>query len=385
MLYGIHTYGLAAVGAMLALYASIKLGDAPTAWALPLFVGCVVASLWPAHLVIALLMALGAGSVWVYRAARSVCSGTGLPALSVMWRRATAVAVAVSAATIAWGVLTDHGLPTGTDLTGYRAVQRRLVRVGVGDRGGGRGLLAIPIAWLRVSAADALRANLYLATMAILVAGAIGWGVRDGDFNQFYVFFSAITVFGAPASAVALWSLWTDARASGRKLVAMGIAALCVAQLEFGAVIAVHRVAQFGPDNREIPMSVLTAIKRLPPGSPIAYACELGVEVTYDTPSLLALTAYSGHPIVPVCFEMDRFGVMAGAELDPTRPNGDWWAPQKQLFPDATTQPSAEAVASFLDRYGIHYLYVDSRHPNTLAPDATSIAESGGYQLLEVP
>ena len=152
-----------------------------------------------------------------------------------MWRRATAVVVAISAATIAWGVLTDHGLPTGTDLSGYRAVQRRLVRVGVGDRGGGRRLLAIPIAWLRVSAADALRANLDLATMAILVAGAIGWGVRDGEFNQFYVFFSAITVFGAPASAVALWSLWTDARASGRKLVAMGIAALCVAQLEFGA------------------------------------------------------------------------------------------------------------------------------------------------------
>ena len=39
MLYGIHTYGLAAVGAMLALYASIKLGDAPTVVGIALVCG----------------------------------------------------------------------------------------------------------------------------------------------------------------------------------------------------------------------------------------------------------------------------------------------------------------------------------------------------------
>ena len=83
---------------------------------------------------------------------------------------------------------------------------------------------------------------------------------------------------------------------------------------------------------------------------------------------------------------MDRFGVMAGAALDP---NAAEWGlvglRRSSCFRTPRRSHTADAVASFLDRYGIDYIYADSRHPNTLAPDAVPIAESGGYQLLEVP
>jgi hypothetical protein len=42
-------------------------------------------------------------------------------------------------------------------------------------------------------------------------------------------------------------------------------------------------------------------------------------------------------------------------------------------------------VVAFLKRHGIDYIYADGRHPNTLVPDALSIATSGHGEVLQVP
>ncbi len=384
MLYGINTYGLGAVAALLAMYVWAVLNERRPTWTLALFAGCVIASLWPAHIAIALLAAVGAAGVCAYRTTMSVHAGSGVPGLSAIWRRTVIAVAGVLIVTFAWGFMTDHGIPAGPTspetgpFNGVWVASIVSVSVGAGV------LLAIPIAWLRTHGLRSQRADLYLVSIVIVLAGAVGWGVRDGDFDQFYLFFSGLAVFAVPASSVALWSIWSDARAARRRGVVLGVVALCVAQMEFGLVIGIHRVVQFGPDNREVPVDILAAIERLPDGSKIAYACNQFDETTYGTPNLLALSAYSGRAIVPMCFEVDRSGVMAGAEFDPDRPNTDTWAPQKALYPTAGTRPPTEAIRGFLHRHDIGYIYADTDHPNALDSGAVPIATSGDYQLLEV-
>ena len=60
-------------------------------------------------------------------------------------------------------------------------------------------------------------------------------------------------------------------------------------------------------------------------------------------------------------------------------------APQRELYPDASARPSSAAVAAFLKKHGIEYIYADERHPNTLVTDAVPIATSGDAMVLRVP
>ena len=385
MLYGINTYGLAAVAALLAMYAWTVLHDRRPTWTLALFAGCVIALLWPAHIAIALLAAVGAAGVYAYHTARSVRAGSGLPRLATVWRRTMISVAGALVLTLAWGLLTGHEVPAGATSPFTGPFNGTWVASIVSVSVGAGALLAIPIAWLLTSDHQSAHANLYLASIVMVLAGAVGWGIRDGDFNQFYLFFSGLTVFAAPAGAVALWSIWSDARDAGRSGVALGVMTLCVAQMEFGLVVGIHRVVQFGPGSSGAPLEILGAIERLPAGSKMAYACNPFDETTYGTPNLLSLTAYSGRPIVPMCFEVDQFGVMAGAEFDPDRANGDTWAPQKELYPSAGARPPEAVIGQFLDQHDIGYIYEDGDHPNVLDPGAIPIAASGDYQLLKLP
>jgi hypothetical protein len=55
------------------------------------------------------------------------------------------------------------------------------------------------------------------------------------------------------------------------------------------------------------------------------------------------------------------------------------------LYPNATARPSPAEVAAFLKAHGIHYIYADGRHPNSLVPEAILTAASGDQQVLRIP
>jgi len=56
-----------------------------------------------------------------------------------------------------------------------------------------------------------------------------------------------------------------------------------------------------------------------------------------------------------------------------------------EIYPDSQARPTPEAVAAFMKRHGIGYIYVDGAHPNNLVPDAVPISVSGSSELLRVP
>ncbi len=82
-------------------------------WALACFAGTAAALILPAHVVIALLALVGVGSVWTIRIAQSLLATRRLPSVSPVWRR-TFIATGIAlVATVAWGLLTGHGLGSG--------------------------------------------------------------------------------------------------------------------------------------------------------------------------------------------------------------------------------------------------------------------------------
>ena len=82
MIYGIATYGLAAVAVVLAIYGFAVLSDRTATSALAAFVASATALIVPAHLVIALLALVGIGSVWTIRIARSLATTRTLPVVN---------------------------------------------------------------------------------------------------------------------------------------------------------------------------------------------------------------------------------------------------------------------------------------------------------------
>ena len=385
MFYGINTYGLAATAALLATYAALRIGARPRTWAFALFLGSTIAALLPLHLAIALLSYVGAGAIWASRTVTASVRARRVLGLPGAWRRTLIATSLLLGTTIVWGTFTDHGLPTGAISPGVPPFNWVWVATVSATIIGAGAILAIPIAWLRDRRTPGHRADLQLAAMAILVAGAIGWGLRDGDFDQYYLFFAAITVYVAPAAAVGLWSVWVELRASRHRIATVAVMLLCIGQMELGATIALHRVVQFGAGTGEVPLELLDAVRDLPAGASVAYACKPFEETTYSTPNLLGLAAYSGHAMIPMCFEVDRFGVMAGAEPSSDRPNTDSWAPQRVLYPNAAAHPSSQETAAFLIAHGIRYIYADGTFPNTLVDEVIPIKASGSYQLLRVP
>ena len=78
LMFGITLYGLAAVAVLLATFCMAVLSGPTSGWALPLFVGSVVASILPAHLVIAGFAVIGFVSAWAIGTVRCLIS-TGRP------------------------------------------------------------------------------------------------------------------------------------------------------------------------------------------------------------------------------------------------------------------------------------------------------------------
>lgn len=387
LIFGITLYGLAVVAVLLAMYSLTVLSDRPATWALAGFVGTAFALLVPAHLLLALLAVAGVGSAVTVRAVQSLRATGRLPAVPQIWRRTlvwTAVALVV---TLIWGTLTGHGVGGNGASAGVEAFNATwrdtliVVIVGAGA------FLAIPAAWVLARRDAPLEAGLYVGTTALLVAGALAWGLRLADFNMFHVFFGGLVVFGTPVAAMAAWSLWMRLRAAGRRSLALVVILLCFTQIEFAASLGILRLQRFGPGNYEpVPLGLLATIRGLPTDAKIAYACQPGEEQSVWDPRLLAIGAHTDRRIVPMCFESDALRQLVGGDptLDVMSPLF-LSAPQRALFPTSSARPSADAVVAFMQANGIDYIYADRVHPNALVPNATPVAAVGEFQLLRVP
>jgi hypothetical protein len=386
LIFGITMYGLAAVAVLLALYTVVVLGSRKATWALGGFVGTAIAFMLPAHVLVALLALAGVGSVCAIRIAQSVKNTRRLPIVSPVWRRTLIAAGVAIVASVAWGALTGHGVGTGGSPAVYPFNASWRDSVAITTLGAGA-FFAIAVTWLLVRKEAPVQADLYLGTVVLLVASAVAWGARLGEFTMFHVFYGGIAVFATPVAAVAVWSLWTRLRSAGHARLAVATLLFCVAQMEFDVGLGFIRLQAFGPrDYAPVPVDLLGAIRNLPTDAKLAYACRPFDEVAFANPSLLSIDAHTGRRVVPMCFEADLPGTLIGSQPSVQVPNASFrWAPQRALYPDAAADPSSAAVASFLKNNGVDYIYADARHLNSLVADAVPIATSGDFQLLKVP
>jgi hypothetical protein len=385
-IYGIAVFGLAAVAVLSVMHALAVERALRPSWALAIGLGSLVAFVLPAHFLIAVLGALGLAAAIALRVVTSVASGRGLPAASVLWWRTLVASTVLVVATVGWGAVTGHSL-------GGEAILTRIAPFNSSWQGtiavvalGAGLLLAVPVAGFLARRGDRLLFDACVAASFVVAAGALLWGWRLAAFNSFYLFFGAIAVFATPVAAVAAWWLLSRLWTTRRRPAAIGLAALCLVQLEFGALIGLNRL--IGPESpyEPIPVGIFESIRRLPADAKIAYACQSFEEISFVNSKLLTIDAHTARRIVPLCFEPDVNGPLLGAEVsDQVADAGFPFAPQAELFPDAAARPSREAVREFLARYGIGYLYADSGHPNTLVPDAVPVATEGRFQLLRVP
>jgi hypothetical protein len=392
MIFGITLYGLGAVAALLALYSLTVLSMRKATWSLACFIGSGVAFILPAHLAIALLAVVGAAGVWTIRIVQTHVATRRLPIVSKGWQRGLIVTCGAVIATVVWGALTGHSMGGSTTSSGFTSSGVAPFNSAWGDSIAiialGAGLFfAIPVAWLLRRKDAPLLADLYLGTMGLLVAGAIGWGARLSDFTMFYLFFAGLAVFATPVAAIAVRSLWERLRAKRHPNLAVALLVICLFQLELGAASGLARLQGFGPgDDAPISISLLDAIGRLPAGAKLAYSCEPFDEVGFATPQLLSIDAHTRRRVVPMCFEAEFPNTLIGAQRSEKVVSQFFQgAPQLALYPNASARPSSAVVKAFLRDHGIDYIYVDAKHPNSLVDEAIPIASFGDREILAIP
>ena len=386
LVFGITTYGLAAVAVLLALYCIIVLGHRNPTWALACFVGSAAALILPAHVVIAFLAVVGLGSALIVTIIRSPGPIQHIRLITIERRTSITTGLAV-AVTLVWGLVTGHGIasslltPSVAPFNSFWQDAVVMTAIGAGA------FLAIAVAWFMARAEDSLETRLYFGTAAILVVGTVVWGARLGDFYTLHLFFGAIAVFATPASAVAVWSVCLRLRASGHTRPAIAVLVLCGSQMVLGVPLGVTRLQIFGPGTYPpIPLAMLAEIRSLPQDARLAYACQPFEESAFWSARLLGLEAHTGRGVVPMCFEADTLGVLTGGQLSAGIPSPVFQrSPQSALYPSSDAAPSAATVAKFLKGNGIDYIYADALHPNTMIPDARPIATSGMSQVLQIP
>lgn len=386
MIHGIAPFGLAAVAVLVVIHALAIQHTLGSGWPLPLFLGSATAFVLPAHIVIALLGLIGLGVAVAYHVAQSVLTNHRLPTATPLWWRTLMATAVITVATIAWSLITDHGLgaaPSSPRITAFNHSWRdtlAIVAIGAGL------LFTIPIVSFLSRRDMPLLRDACLGTSTLIVAGAFVWGWQLGTFNAFYFFFGAITVFAAPVAAASTWWLADRLRATRRRRLMIGLAVVCLIQVELGAMIGLSRLERQESVYTPIPVSVLRAIESLPRDAKLAYSCQPFEEISFVNSKLLAVDAHTARRIVPMCFQADVNGTLLGEPISDTIPDAGFaGAPQATLFPDPTTRPSPEAVATFLKRHGIEYIYVDAAHPNALVPDAVEIARVRDHAVLKIP
>jgi hypothetical protein len=390
MIFGITLYGLGAVTLLLALYGVAVLNQRSATWALAGFFGSTLAFLLPAHLAVVLLTLLGLGSVWAIRVIQSLRAVHRLPIPSRVWRQTLLASGGLLFTTLAWGLLTGHGLG-GTGgvapppiVSPFNASWRDSVAITALGAGV---FLAIPLAWLIGRNRALVQSDLYIGASVVLIGGAIAWGARLADFTMFYLFYAGIAVIATPVTAIAVRALWERFRATRHMILTTGLVVLCALQLGAGAFTGIVRLQVFGPHAVDpIPVSLLETIRRLPADAKLAYTCQPLSESGFGVPALLSIDAHTGRRVVPMCFEAEVLSTLIGAQPSLQVANLAFsWAPQRALYPDATADPSSSAVTAFMKDHGISFIYADSLHPNSLVHDAIPIATSGNAMVLRLP
>lgn len=388
MVFGINLYGLAAVALLFALYCFATLGPRRPAWASSALAGSGIAYVLPAHVAVGLLGLVGVVSVLALRVARSLLTARRLPGLEPVWRHVLIVSAGLLGATVLWGTLTGHtlgGASSPTLVPPFSAAWRdsvALTTLGAGV------FLAIPFAWLLGARAGHRHADWFFGTLAVLIAGAVGWGARLGDFTMFYLLYGGIAVIATPVAVIAVRVLWERVVAVRRRALAVGIVVLCLAQLESGVLNGIQRLRDFGAQGDESPISLrmLEEIRRLPDGAKLAYSCQPLDESGFGVPQLLGIDAHTARRVIPMCFQAEVLSTLLGAERSSLIENLYFrGAPQRLLYPDASARPSSVAVAAFLRQHGIDYIFTDSQHPNTFIERTVDVWRSGNASVSRVP
>jgi hypothetical protein len=388
LIFGITTYGLGAVTVLLGMYSLVVINARKATWALAAFVGSAVAFILPAHIAFALLAVAGVGTVLGRRVLQTAIATRRLPVVPLWWRYTLIATGASVVEAVVWGLLTGHGLGGSDGSTPVVTSFNQFWRDDVAFTFLGGGVFfSIVAGWFLARAKAGVQADLYLGTIALLIAGAVIWGMRLGEFTMFHAFFGAIAVFAMPVAAIGVRAVWERLRTSDHRLLAAGLIVLCALQLDLGLVNAVFRLQSFGPhDHAPTPVAILAAIEDLPTDAKLAYACRQSEEIGFATPGLLSIDAHTGRRVVPMCFATDLLSGLVGAAPPSQAPSLFFrGAPQLRLYPTAEAKPSSGDVIEFLKGHGIEYIYADATHPNTLVNDAVVIASSGGAEVLRIP
>lgn len=376
LLFHITTNGIGAVVILFVTGLLLRLQDRPRAPGGLLFGGAMVAAILPMNVVLApLALAAGSASAIVW-ALRFWLKDRSLPSVSREWKRTLAIAAALTIATIAWGLITDHGFkdlaanftPSPFGYFWFAVVTQTIIA--------GFLLFAVPAVWFLRRKESGPVPPLLFGSMVAVVAGAFVWGLRGGNFyNLSHLFLAAISVFLVPVAGVAIWSLRNRLNQRGHRVVSGFVLVALVMQLAAGILLSVLHMYGQRLAGYDYPLAIVQAIEsRLPEDARIAYSCKGSEprEVDFYLPTLAGLDAMTGRRVVPMCRIPD----------DPYFQ----LAPQGPLFEPPGTRPSPEEVVEFLNAQGIQYLYEDSSHVNDLLPaeQLQLISQSGSARLYRV-
>ena len=347
-----------------------------------LFTCGAIASLVPAHVILAGLAAVGTFGAFAVAWVLKVPWRKALPTVRANSERLVLGSAALAIATVTWGLFTGHQIGASNPhprvppfIDAWRdGVLAATLASGL--------FVAIPmVVWIQRRSRGSIF-WLAVATLVIFVFGAVAWGARFGDYTMFHVFFGGIAAFATPMAAVAIVAVARHFRALGTPRRRLVLSALVILQLEISAFTALLRLEEFGPSGDEqIPVSVLDRIRSLPASAKLAYACRPATELGYWQAELGGIYAHTGKRVLPTCFQFEGLTWAASADV----PSAAFLAsPLGRIFPTVGSRPTSDEVRKFLLSEGIAYIYADARHPNTLVADATPVTVDGDFQVLEI-
>jgi hypothetical protein len=385
LVFGITLYGLAAVVVLLGIQLAVRPAF-PDRSPSHLYRACVFAASLPAHIVAA---AFGAVAATFACAATVIAERARHPRAwpSRVSRDAMLAAgsvVGLTVITLAWGLATDHGLGATAQSPSVSAFNASWISSITLTILGAGVFLLIPMLLVYRRVLPTRSLGLLFGSTVAIVCGAIAWGARISDFNAFHFYFGTLALFGTPAAAVSVWLAGSALRRREKPLLRVVLLSVLATQLAVGVIGNIQRLVQFGPGTYDtIDVAMLNAIEGLPPGARIAYACQPFEEVSFWDPRLMSIGVHTGRSVVPMCFQAEFLSGMTGGTVSEQVPSPYFqWAPQMELYPTASAEPSLEATKAFMRRHGIEYIYADQAHPNTLVPSADIVLRRGDAYLL---
>ncbi len=210
------------------------------------------------------------------------------------------------------------------------------------------------------------RADLYLGTMGLLVAGAIAWGCAARRLHDVLsVLCRDRRLCDAGRGGRRPGPCGSASVTARRSSVAGALSSSASIQLELGSCSGIVRLQGFGPHVRADPGQHAGGDQRAPADAKLAYSCRPFEEVAFGTPRLLSIDAHTEPP--------GRADVLRGRNPqhpDRCRQRSDQvanlffrCAPQTGAISGCEARPSSSDVAAFLKAHGIDYIYCRPQTP----------------------